>query len=139
MGQKVELNKENTAVLLFSKKEHKWVDGSNSISTVFTSHYYGKFTGYDIYFRGAGKKFFYKKANVQFLKKVKTISIENKDVYVDGAVVKALKLDLFQKEYYRVHVGNGTIFSRNVTLKSNSHKKILKYYTMLADYAGSIS
>ena len=138
MGQKVELNKENTAVLLYNNKEHKWVDGTQSTSAVYTAYYYGKFTGYDIYFRGAGKKFFYKKANVQYLNKVKNISIENQDVYVDGALVKALKLELFEREYYRVHVGRGTIFTRNVTLKSNTHKNILKYYTMLADYAGRI-
>jgi len=138
VGQKVELNKENTAVLLYNNKEHKWVDGTQSTSAVYTAYYYGKFTGYDIYFRGAGKKFFYKKANVQYLNKVKNISIENQDVYVDGALVKALKLELFEREYYRVHVARGTIFTRNVTLKSNTHKNILKYYTMLADYAGRI-
>lgn len=41
MGQKVDLIKENTAVLLYNKKEHKWIDGTKSISAVFTAYYYG--------------------------------------------------------------------------------------------------
>lgn len=98
MGQKVELNKDNTVVLLYNKREHKWVDGTMSISTMFSAYYYGKFTGYNIYFNGTRKNFFYKKENVQFLNKVKNISIEKQDVYVYGAIVKAFKLELFEKE-----------------------------------------
>ncbi|NLD92242.1 MAG: AAA family ATPase, partial [Fibrobacter sp.] len=139
MGQKVNLNKENTVVLLYNKKEHKWIDGNKSISSVFTAYFYGKFTGYNICFNGTSKHFFYKKDSVQFFNKVKNISIEKQDVYVDGAIVKTSKLELFEKGYYRVHVGKGTIFTRNVTLKSNRHKNILKYYTLLADYAGRIA
>ncbi|MBN1550593.1 AAA family ATPase [bacterium] len=139
MGQKVELNKENTAVLLYNKRECKWVDGTMSISTMFTAYYYGNFTGYNIYFNRTSKYFFYKKDCVQFLNKVENVSIEKQDVYVDGAIVKAFKLELFEREYYRVHVENGTIFTRNVTLKSNKHKNILKYYTLLADYAERIA
>lgn len=86
MGQKVQLNKENKAVLLFNKKERKWVDRSVSIVSMFSAYYHGKFSGYNIYFKGADKHFFYKDNNVQFLDKVKNIDIEKDDVYVDGVI-----------------------------------------------------
>ncbi len=139
MGQKVQLDKENTAVLLFNKKDGEWVDRTMSILSMFSAYYYGNFTGYDIYFKGADKKFFYKDKNIKFLYKVKNIDIEKQDVHVDGVIVKVLKLDQFERGYYRVYVGNGTIFTQNITLKSNKYKDIFTYYSKLADYAGTIA
>jgi hypothetical protein len=138
MGQKVNLDKENNAVLLFNKK-HEWEDKTSSISAIFSAYYYGKFTGYNIYFKGADKYFFYKDKNVQFLDKVKNITIEKQDVYVDGAIVKAFKLDQFERGYYRVYIENGTVFTQNITLKSNKYKDIFTYYFKLAEYAGMIA
>jgi DNA polymerase III delta prime subunit len=139
MGQKVQLDKENKAVLLFNKERHEWEDKTISISAMFSAYYYGKFTGYNIYFKGANKKFFYKDKNVQFLNKVKNINIEKQDVHVDGVIVKAFKLDQFERGYYRVYVGNGTIFTQNISLKSNKYKDIFAYYSKLAAYAGMIA
>lgn len=139
MGQKVQLNKENKAVLLFNKKERKWVDRSMSIVSMFSAYYYGKFSGYNIYFKGADKHFFYKDNNVQFLDKVKNIDIEKDDVYVDGVIVKALKLDQFERGYYRVYAENGNIFTQNIALKSNKYKDIFTYYSKLAAHAGTIA
>ena len=139
MGQNVQINKENTAVLLFNKKEIKWVDRTLSIVSMFSAYYYGNFTGYNIYFKGANKKFFYKDNNIQFVDKVKNISIEKQDVHVDGVIVEAFKLDQFERGYYRVYVRNSTIFTKNITLKSNKYKDIFTYYSKLAAYAGIIA
>jgi hypothetical protein len=138
MGERIQLDKENQAVLLFSNKRQKWEEKSAAISAMYSAHYYGNFTGYDIYFKGSQGKFFYKKENVQFLNKIKNINIEKYDVYVDGSIVNAHKLHQFEKGYYRVYVGNGTLFTKNIRLESNKHKDILKYYAKLADYAGTI-
>jgi superfamily I DNA and/or RNA helicase len=139
MGQKVQLNKENMAVLLFNKKTHKWEDRTQSVSAIFTAYYYGNFTGYDIYFKGANNNFFYIKENVEFLNKIKNINIEKQDVFVDGEIVTASKLDQFEKEYFRVYVGKEAIFTKNITLKSSKYKDIFTYYTKLAEYAEKIS
>ncbi len=139
MGQRIQLNKENKAVLLFSKARQKWEDKTTSVSAMFSAYYYGNFTGYDIYFKGAEGKFFYKKENVQFLNKIRNINIEKKDVYADGVIVDALKLHQFEQGYYRVYIGRGSLFTQNIKLESNKHKDILKYYSKLADYAGIIA
>jgi superfamily I DNA and/or RNA helicase len=139
MGEKVQLNKENMAVLLFNKAKNKWEDRTMSVSAMFSAHHHGNFTGYDIYFKGAGKKFLYKDGNVQFLNKVKNIDIEKQDVYVDGEMVDASRLEQFERDYYRVFAGNGTIFTQNIALKSNKYRDIFTYYSKLADYAGTIA
>ncbi len=110
-----------------------------SVSAIFTADYYGKFTGYNIYFKGADKYFFYKDENVQFISKVKNINIEKQDVCVDGKIVTASKLDRFEDGYFRVYVGNGTIFTKKITLKSRKYKDTLTYYSLLAEYAGQIA
>ena len=74
MGQRIQLDKENKAVLLLSKERQKWEDKTTALSAMYLAYYYGNFTGYDIYFKGAQGKFFYKKENVQFLNKIKNIN-----------------------------------------------------------------
>jgi hypothetical protein len=83
MSQKIQIDNENNAVLLFNKEKHKWEDRIISIQMIFPASYYRKFTGYNIYFKGANKKFFYKKESVQVLNKVKNINIEKQDVFVE--------------------------------------------------------
>ncbi len=136
MGQRIQLDKETKAVLLFIKQKQKWEDKTTSVSAMYSAHYYGNFTGYDIYFKGSDGKFFYKKENVKLLNKIRNIGIEKLDVYVDGVIVNALKLHQFEQGYYRVYFGKGSIFTQNIKLESNKHKDILKYYSKLADYAG---
>ena len=136
MGQRIQLDKETKTVLLFIKAKQKWEDKTTSVSAMYSAHYYGNFTGYDIYFKGTDGKFFYKKENVKFLNKIRNIVIEKLDVYVDGEMVNALKLHQFEQGYYRVYIGKGSIFTQNIKLESNKHKDILKYYSKLADYAG---
>lgn len=139
MNQNIKLDKENMAILLFNKQKYEWEDRIMSVSAIYTAYYYGKFTGYNIYFKGSNKKFFYKEENVKFLNKVKDINIENQDVYIDGEIVTASKLVQFEEEYFRVYVGKGIIFAKNITLKSNKHKDIFAYYSKLAEHAGKIS
>ena len=139
MGQNIPLNKENKAVLLYSKAKRKWEDKTYAVSSMFSAYYYGNFTGYDIYFKGAGGKYFYKNENVQLLDKIGDINIEKQDVYVDGVIVNALGLHQFEQGYYRVYIGKGSLFTKNIRLESSKHKDILKYYSKLADYAGVIA
>jgi hypothetical protein len=82
MSQKIQIDNENNEVLLFNKEKHKWEDGTISIQAIFSAYYYKKITGYNIYFKGTDKKFFYKKESVLLLNKVKNINIEKQDVFV---------------------------------------------------------
>ncbi len=139
MGEKVQINKENMAILLYNNKKHEWEDRTMSVSALFTADYYGKFVGYTVYFKGSDKHFLYKKENVELLNKVKNINIEKHDVYVDGKIITASKLDQFENEYFRLYTEKGTFFTQNITLKSNKYKDILNYYFELAEHAGNIA
>jgi hypothetical protein len=136
MSQKIQIDKENRAVLLFNKSKQSWEDRTMMISTMFEAHCYGKFTGYNIYFKGTGKYFFYTTGTVQFLNKVNNVNIDKQDIYVDGKVVNAIKVNEFEKGYYRVYTDKATVFTKNVNMKKNN---IFSYYSRLADYAGSIA
>lgn len=138
MGQKLEIDKEYQTVLLFSTKKQEWEDKTMSVSAMFIASHYGNVTGYDIYFNGPDKKFFYKEENVRILHNVKNININKHDVYADGVKVNATKLELFEKGYYR-YTEKKTFFTRNIELKSNKYKDIFSYFKMLAEYAGLIA
>ncbi len=138
MGEKVQLDIENMAVLLFNKERQKWEERISSLQAVFTAYYYGNFTGYDIYFKGAERKFFYKAESVHFINKIRSIDIEKQDVYVNGKMVSANKLDMFENGYYRVYVNKANLFEKDVTLRDNRYRDILKYYAQLAEYAGTL-
>jgi len=58
-----------------------------SVSAMNIASDYGNVNGYDVYFIGADKKFFYKEENVRILHKIKNINIEKQDVYADGVNV----------------------------------------------------
>ena len=116
MGKKLEIIKENNAVLLFNKSKRCWEDRTIAISAIFEAYYYGKFTGYNIYFNGTNQYFFYTVKSVRVLNKVRNINIEKQDVYVDGEAVEAIKVYEFEKGYYRVYTQNNH-FTRNIILK----------------------
>ena len=138
MGQKIEIDKENQTIQLFSSKKQEWEDKTMSVSAMFIASHYGNVTGYDIYFNGADKKFFYKEENVRILHKVKNININKHDVYADGVKVNATKLEQYEKGYYR-YTEKKTFFTRNIELKSNKYKDIFTYFKKLAEYAGTIA
>jgi superfamily I DNA and/or RNA helicase len=139
MNQKLEINNENQAIQLFSNKNHEWEDKTMSVSAIFKASYPGNITGYEIYFRGADKKFRYKEENVRILHKVRNIDIDKKDIYVDGAKVNVTKLELFGKGYYRANSEESTFFTQNVELKSIKYRNVFTYFTKLAEYAGTIA
>jgi len=139
MDQKLEIYKENQTILLFSTKKQEWEDKTLSVSAMFTASYNGNVTGYDIYFKGADKKFFYKEENVRILHKVKDIDIYKNDVYADGVKVNATKLELFEKGYYCIYTQKNIFFTQNIELKSNKYRDIFTYFTKLAEYAGVIA
>ena len=138
MGQKLEIDKENQTVLLYSTKKQEWEDKTMSVSAMFNASHYGNVTGYEIQFKGADKNFFYKEENVRILHKIKDIDIDKHDVYADSVKVDATKLELFEKGYYR-YTEKKTFFTRNIELKSNKYKNIFTYFTKLAEYAGVIA
>jgi superfamily I DNA and/or RNA helicase len=139
MGQNIKLEKENLAVQLYSNKKYEWEDKTISVSAMFTASYKGNVTGYDVYFKGSDKKFFYKEENVRILHKVRNIDINKHDVYADGIKVNATKLELFEKGCYRIHTPNNTFLSKRIELKSNKYRDIFTYFTKLAEYAGIIA
>ena len=138
MGQKLEIDKENQTVLLFSTRKQEWEDKTLSVSVMYQASHYGNVSGYDIYFNGSDKKFFYKEENVRILQKVKNININKHDVYAEGVKVNATKLELFEKGYYR-YTDKKPFFTRNIELRSNKYKDIFTYFTNLAEYAGIIA
>jgi hypothetical protein len=143
MSPKLHLDKPNQSALLFNTEKRTWEDRTMSISAMYKTNYHGKFTGYNVYFKGAAKYYFYQDKNVQFLNKTGDINIEDKDVYANGKIVSAFKLEQFEYGYYRVHYraygDNGAIFTKNIKLKSTKHKDIFNYYSELAEYAGTIA
>lgn len=139
MGQKLEIDNKNQAVQLYSSKKREWEDKTLSVSAMFTASLYGNVTGYDIYFKGTDKKFFYKEENVRIQHKVRDIEFEKHDVYADGKKVNAIRLELFKQGYYRVNTGRKTFFTRHIELKSTKYKDIFTYFTTLAEYAGTIA
>jgi len=138
MVQKLEIDKENQVIQLFSNKKHEWEDKTMSVSAMFKASHSGKVTDYDIYFKGTDKKFCYKKENVRIHHRVRNIDIDKFDVYAEGIKVNATKLELFEKGYYR-YTGNKTSFTQNIVLKSNKYRDIFTYFTKLAEYAGTIA
>ena len=85
---------------------------------MFTTYYHRKFTGYNIYFKDTERSFL-KIKSVQFLNKIGNIDIEEQDIYADGKIVAAFKVDQFEKGYYRVYSAKGAFFTQNIVLKSS--------------------
>ena len=138
MGRKLEINNEKQIIQLYNNKRQEWEDKSMSISAIFIATYYGNETGFDIYFKGGDKKFFYKDENVRILHMVKNISIEKQDVYANNVKVDAIRLELFEKGFYRIFTNRSTILTQKIELKSNKYRDIFTYFTKLAEFAGTI-
>jgi len=139
MGEKIQIDRENSIILLYSGDKRIWEDRTSSILSLYTAFYYGNFTGYDIYFRGSSSKFFYKAENVKILKLIRHVPISKMDVLVNGNIVDATKVDEFQEGYYRITTSSKTIVTKNIKLKSGKYKDIYTYYVELAQYAENIA
>ena len=127
MGERLNLNKEKTAVLLFNKEKNIFENKTENITAIYKALYYGNFTGYYIYFSGNNQKFFYPKDSVKILQRVEGVDIANYDVYVNQKLINATQLDKFQGGYYRVKTSSKIIFTQSIKLESN--KYLDKYHS----------
>lgn len=139
MNNRISIHPDQQAILLYNSPRDCWEDKTGSIGAIYEAYYYGNHTGYDIYFRGAGRKFFYKLEKVQFLNKTQTIDISQQDVYVEGHRVQARQVDAFDKGYFRVQTSVRTYFGQEVNLKNNQYRKIFAYFQALAGYASDVA
>lgn len=139
MGERITYDKLKNLILLYSGEKRMWEDKTSSVTSLFKAYYYGNFTGYDIYFKGANSKFFYKAENVQILDLLKNIDIDGKDVIVDNEIIDAKSVELFQHGHYKITTSSKTTITRNIIFKSGKYKDIYAYYSDLARYAGFIS
>lgn len=133
MNDVINFDWETTAILIFNGKE--WVDKAPEIRLIYKAYYYGSFSGYNIYYHNRNKKYFYKRFDVTFYKLLEHIDINKKDVYVNGEIVNATKVDLFENKYYRIYVDGKTYMSKNVRFASAIYRDIYEYYIRLAYYA----
>jgi len=132
---KVEIDKAKHIVLLLNNKASKWEDKTQTISGMYRAYYYGRITGYNIYFLKTKGKYFYPYEKVQFLEHKKTINIELLEIIVDGKVYSPLSVDEFEQGYYRIKTHDKTFVSNNVKFQSNEYKRVYEYFHELADYA----
>lgn len=139
MGNRIFINPNNQAVLLYNSSRSKWEDKTDSIFAIYNAFYYGNHTGYDIYFHNGNGKFFYPLEKVKILSKKQTIDIRKQDVYVEGYQVIARQVDDFGQGYYRVKSSVRTYFGKQVSFKSNHYKEIYRYFKSLAQYANSVA
>jgi superfamily I DNA and/or RNA helicase len=139
MGDRVSFSSIKNLILLYSNEKQNWEDRTSSISSLFEAYYYGHFTGYDIYFKGSQKKFFYKAENVKILDYIKDISLEKQDVVFNNEIIDAKKVELFEEGYYRVTTVIKTIVTENLQFKTGQYKSIYGYYCDLANYSSLVS
>lgn len=138
-NQRVFIDKNIQEILLFDNNRNCWLHKTSSVTALYKAYYYGNQSGYNVYFKGTDKMFFYKSENVRILNKVKDIDISDVDVLLDGREVKALKVEAFQNNYYRVLTQFESYFSKTVIFESNKYKDIFEYYKKLAQYAGTVA
>ena len=139
MGERIPFNVKQNIILTYKNEQHIWEDSTGSISALFSAHYYGKFTGYDVYFKGGNKKFFYPFEKIKILNYIKDIETIQKDVFVDNVLIRAEKIELFEERYYRVITQNKVIVSLQISLNTLSFANNFQYFKDLSIYAGHIS
>jgi hypothetical protein len=139
MGEKISLNQELNIILIYKTEKHTWEDKSSSINALFSSYYYGKFTGYDVYFKGANQKFFYPSDRIKILNYSKDIEVNDKDIFVDNLYIEPLKIQSFEHGYYKVITKNKVIVTNNMSFKDSLNKNTFLYFKDLSKYAGLIS
>jgi superfamily I DNA and/or RNA helicase len=139
MGNRILFNKEKNLILLYNNEKQIWEDRTLSIHSLYEAYYYGHFTGYDIHFIGNHKKFFYRKENVNILDFIRNIPIDKQDVFIQGEIIEAKKIDEFEDGYYKITTSVKTFVTENLKLESGKYKDIYTYYDELAQYAGLIA
>jgi len=139
MGEKIPFNLNQNIILIYRNEKHLWEDSTGSISAIFSAYYYGKFTGYDVYFKGGNKKFFYPFEKIKILNYIKDIEINQKEVFVDNVLIRAEKIELFEEGYYRVITQNKILISHQIVFNKSSFANKFQYFIDLSKYAGHIS
>ena len=139
MGEKFLFDPKLNIILIYIAETHKWEDRTSSVNALFSAYYYGKFTGYDIYFKGATKKFFYPFEKIKILKYIKDIHLDKTDIFVDNIYLEPIKIQLFDFGYYKVITKDKNIVTKNISLKDSSSKNTYQYYKDLSKFAGHIS
>lgn len=139
MGEKIHFSLKKNIILIYRNEEHMWEDSTGSISAIFSAHYYGKFTGYDVYFKGGNKKFFYPLKKIKILNYIKDIEIPQKDLFIDNVLIRAEKIELYQEDYYKVFTRNKTLISDQIVFNKSSFANTFQYFKDLSKFAGQIS
>lgn len=131
----MEINKEKTAIIIFNNKINIWEDKTQTIFSI-NKH----FSNYEIIFNNNKQNpFTYNENRVKIVNILGTFNLKNKDVYVDGKLEYAEKVEILANGMYRIHLNNKIKLSRRVELKSNSSKAVFNYFRKLALFAESIA
>jgi superfamily I DNA and/or RNA helicase len=139
MGEKIEINSRFNIVLIYINDKGRWEDKTSSINALFSAYYYGKFTGYDVYFKGAKKKFFYPFEKFKILNYIKDIHLDKTYIFVDNIFVEPIKIQLFDSRYYKVYTKDKSFVTNKISLKDSSNKNTFQYFRDLSKFAGHIS
>ena len=133
MSERVNIDPQKRRILLCKTETGVWEDKTKQISAMYESFWHGRFTGYAVYFRGGKQKYFYTQDRVNILDCLRTVPLENIEVLVDNMVVDAVRVDEFEKGYYRVYTGDKDFLTDQVRFESNRYRKIRQYYSALAE------
>jgi hypothetical protein len=139
MGEKITFNPKLNIVLVYKSENFTWEDRTGSILAIFSAFYYGNFTGYDVYFKGGDKKFFYPFEKIKILKFIKDVPLNQKDIFVEGVLIQAEKLELFEEGYFKIKTQNKSIVTNQISFKSSTVTSTFQYFNDLSKYAGFIS
>ena len=139
MGEKIHFSLKKNIILIYRNEKHIWEDSTGSISALFSAYYYGNFTGYDVYFKGGNKKFFYPFKKIKILNYIKDIEIPQKDLFIDNLLIRAEKIELYQEGYYKVFTQNKTLISDQIVFNKSSFANTFQYFKDLSKFAGQIS
>lgn len=137
MSEKIEFEKEKIIILLYNGSQ--WEDKTFSIYSIYKAFYFNRFNGYNVYFNNNSNKYFYHRINTKFLNFEENIDIRKMDVYIDGRIINAIKVDKFSEGHYRVYTNNNTFTTKNLKLKPAKYNDLYEYYIRLASYAGTIT
>jgi len=133
LSERVNIDPKKRSILLYTRGKSAWEDKTKQISAMYEAFLHGRFTGYNIYFRGGEQRYFYAKYRVKMLDYLKSIPLENVEVIIDKTIVDAIQVDQFEEGYYRVFTRGKDFLTNKIRFENNSYKKIYEYFSELAD------
>lgn len=126
-------------ILIYNRETRKWDDRSESITALYKAYYYGNFSGYNVYFRGASKGFFYVPKNIRVLKMLKEIDIKNQKYIVNDLLINPTKIESYQFNYYKIYENNRSYITNRLRSVNVETTNNFDYYVGLAKYAKFIT